>query len=822
MKIKISVTKSLVLLMLSALNVQSYANPVCTTNNPSIHGTWETLPIYMPINPISATLLHNGKILIVSGSEYNALNLTVGGDTYRAAVWDPVDLTTNAFSVSRINFDVFCSGVAVLPDGRALIVGGTAGYNDATSAITGDNRSALFDPATNYFSQTQRMVDGRWYATTTVLGDGRVLAFSGYSSSYDKATLKSLTNNTYEIYDPANPGAGWSSPVAAPFTPRIYPRQFLLPNGLVFYTGQGTSGSNGNVFFLNPVTSTWTKSTATTRNRQYGSAVLLPLLPPQYKPVVMNFGGGNPATATTELIDLSVANPVWTPGPNMSSGRVQMNAILLPDGKVLAAGGSVSNNTPNAEGKQADVYDPVSKTFSSGGTAAYSRLYHSTALLLPDARVLSMGSNPGSTGKYEPAIELYTPAYLYDANGNLITTNRPAITSAALGPVGYNQAFSISYSSTKPIKSAVLVRAGSSTHAFDTEQRLVGLCGPAPQPACNTSGTTLNLTSPPNGNIAPPGYYLLFLLDSDGVPSIAQFVHLLPNLTTPPQGNITLPESSTTITAGNSVTFTGSSTSSTDSYAWVFTGGYPAVSSAKSPVAVTYNTPGTYSGTLTVTDANGVTDPSPPSRTITVLPSGPDFKIEVNPDSISIIPGQSAVYNVTVTPLNGFKGTVSLKGVSKNGFGTGITSLGFSPTSITSDGTNPRTSTFRMQATASAQPFAASLTLTGASGTLSRATSTTLIVTVGIPTAVTATPVSSGQIGLSWQPAAGASSYNVKRSLTSGGPYETVGCVTTSSYTDTGLTAGTRYYYVVSARYGGGANQGGESPNSSQVSALAP
>ena len=229
--------------------------------------------------------------------------------------------------------------------------------------------------------------------------------------------------------------------------------------------------------------------------------VLLPLLPPNYTPRVMNFGGGNPASSTTDIIDLSVASPSYTPGPNMSTRRIQMNAVILPNGKVLAEGGSVNNEAPDTPGKTADLYDPVTNTFSSAGAAAYSRLYHSVALLLPDATVASMGSNPGARGSYQAAIEIYTPSYLFDANDHLITTNRPSITglSPASGVIGYNTPFSVSYTSTSPIASAVLVRPGSATHAVDMDQRLIGLCGPSPQPPCSgPNSNTLNLTTPSN------------------------------------------------------------------------------------------------------------------------------------------------------------------------------------------------------------------------------------------------------------------------------------------------------------------------------------
>src|SRR4029078_3128093 len=128
------------------------------------------------------------------------------------------------------------------------------------------------------------------------------------------------------------------------------------------------------------------------------------------------------------------------------------------------------------------------------------------------------------------------------------------------------------YTSTSAISSAVLVRPGSGTHTFDMDQRLIAVCGPSPQPPCNGSGT-LNLTSPPNGNVAPPGYYMLFLLDSTGVPSVAQFIQLSPYSTTPPSGTITSPTADITIAAGSTVSF--STSSSAAKYSWVFPGGSP-------------------------------------------------------------------------------------------------------------------------------------------------------------------------------------------------------------------------------------------------------
>jgi len=147
----------------------------------------------------------------------------------------------------------------------------------------------------------------------------------------------------------------------------------------------------------------------------------------------MILGGGTPtATATTEIIDLSQANPAWAPAGNMPSGaRCQGNSVLLPTGKVLALGGSSTNEDVNTATLGADLYDPATGKWSSAGTCSYARLYHSTAILLPDATVVSAGSNP-TRGTYEQHIEIYSPAYLFttDANGNTIYATRPTIQNA--------------------------------------------------------------------------------------------------------------------------------------------------------------------------------------------------------------------------------------------------------------------------------------------------------------------------------------------------------------------------------------------------------
>jgi hypothetical protein len=366
----------------------------------NVQGQWSTLPYTMPINPIHAALLHNNKILIVAGSG-NCPPTQPGcptGPPYGPAnnsgalLLDPFAGTITPFSVK---WDMFCNGMIVLPDGRAFINGGTINYSPFAGALT----SSIFDPATNTFSNAPNMAHGRWYPTPTTLGNGQVMTFSGFDEKGE------ITNTTVEIY---TVNSGWSPPYTASWTPPLYPRMHLLPSGNVFYSGE----TNVTRMF-NPSTQAWTTVANTYYgiDRSYGSAVLLPLTPAnKYDPKVFIMGGGNPGTATTEIIDLGAPTPAWKPGPNMSEPRIEMNATLLPNGKVLALGGSLNDEDKSTASYNADLYDPATSTFSSAGKNAYPRLYHSVSLLLSDGTVWFAGGNP-TRGSYKHEVEIYQPPY---------------------------------------------------------------------------------------------------------------------------------------------------------------------------------------------------------------------------------------------------------------------------------------------------------------------------------------------------------------------------------------------------------------------------
>jgi hypothetical protein len=649
-------------------------------------GRWTTLPYTMPINPVHMALLRTGKVLIVSGSG------NVAAEThYQAAVWDP---ESGSILTQSLAWDMFCNGMVILPDGRPFVNGGTLQYDP----FFGQPRSAVFDPTTSLFTDVQQMAHGRWYPTVTVLGDGRVMTFSGLKETGG-------TDTAVEIY---TPGSGWSQEYAGGWTPPLYPRMHLLPDGTVLYSGSGT-GSR----IFNPAAGTWSSVVASTNytgTRTYGTSVLLPLRPSAgYKAVVMIMGGGNPATASTERLDTSAAPLRWSSGPAMSQPRIEMNATILPNGKVLAMGGSTNDEDAATASLNADLYDPQTNTFSSAGANRYPRLYHSGSLLLPDATVLLAGGNP-ARGTYESHMEIYAPAYLFNADGT--DAVRPAIGSVTPGAFAYGSTFHVQTSDAADIQSVVLVRPGAPTHAFDMDQRLVEL-------PFTRGASELTVTAPPNGNVAPPGYYMLFILNTAGVPSVASFVQLsasIPNQA--PTAAIISPAGNITVDAGQSVSFSGSGTDTDGtitSYAWSFPGGSPGSSSVASPGPVTYAAPGKYVASFTVTD-NGGASSAAATRTITV----PDFALSASPGTQALAPGGTAIVDASVSPVNGFSGVVALSvaGLPQGAAGT------FAPASVTASGTARLTVT----TTASVGPGTYPLTITGVSGQLTHSVGVTLVI----------------------------------------------------------------------------------------------
>ncbi len=505
-----------------------------------VQGQWSTLPYLMPINPIHVILLYNGKILVVNGSGNCPASQSgcpsgppFGPNNSSGALL--LDLNAGQTTSLTVNWDMFCNSMIAMSDGRAFINGGNLAYDP----FLGSKKSSIFDPANNTFTDVQDMAHGRWYPTTTMLPDGRIMTYSGSDN------LTGATNNTVEFYAP---GQGWSPEYNSGWVPPLYPRMHLLPNGNVFYSGPSNAS-----FTFNIANRTWTQMSGKNYagTRTYGASVLLPLTPANgYRPKVFVLGGSSPATATTELIDLGASNPAWQWGPDMSQPRIEMNAVLLPSGKVLALGGSYNDEDATTASLNADLYDPASNSFSSAGSNSYPRLYHSVALLLPDATIWIGGGNP-QRGQYEHHMEIYKPAYLFtrDSNNNVVAAARPTIASAP-SAINWGNTFSVASPDAANVASISLMHLGASTHSFDMDQRMVGL-------SFSAGSGTLSVTAPPNSNIAPPGYYMLFLINSGGVPSVAKIVRMGGTAANPAPTMSSISPNAGTSVGGTPVTITG-------------------------------------------------------------------------------------------------------------------------------------------------------------------------------------------------------------------------------------------------------------------------
>ncbi len=470
-----------VLVTLLALLAIAIASGTGTTDaeaaDPATQGEWSA-PFATPVMGIHAALLPTGKVL------HYSYPLSPGGS--EAWTWDP---STGVFTEVPIDKNIFCGGFASLPDGTLLTVGGTA-PSPPDEGPYGQTDLYYFDPFGETWSDPGDTQIGRWYPTTTALPDGRILILSGFDEDGNLTPVA-------EVYDPVSGSQVLAG--AEKFMP-LYPWTHVLPDGTVLHTGPGPTTS-----VLDTATPSWsTVATNEYGNRHDGTSILLPLRPPDYRPQAMVIGGDNPATKTAEVIDLGAATPDWSYTDSMTYARHHANAVLLPNGEVLVSGGTALDNDPAQAVLPAEMYDPATGVWTEMAGLQQPRIYHSTSVLLPDGRVLTSGTDGEFTA------EIYSPPYLFQGP-------RPAIDSAP-GAVDYGASFLVS-TSDQDVTTVVLAKTSAVTHSINMEQRIVEL-------TFQQGVDTLNVQAPPNANLAPPGYYMLFLLDSQGVPSESTFVRL--------------------------------------------------------------------------------------------------------------------------------------------------------------------------------------------------------------------------------------------------------------------------------------------------------
>jgi hypothetical protein len=456
---------------------------VDNSGNPATVGSWSS-PVAIPTVAVNLLLLKNNNLMFYE-------------DGSTATVWDYLN---NKFTSVPTSTDLFCSGHALMADGKVLAVGG---YGQSSSTI-GIANAEIFDPSANAWTSVPPMAFRRWYPTATTLSDGRILVTAGWQT----------TNHTNagipEVFDPV--ANSWTQLTNANNPFETYPFMFLLSDGRIIHTGGTEFATNTDVLDINA--QTWT--VVDSRIVDGGSATM-------YSPgKILKSGSAadsqssGPSSNTAFVLDTTQSSPSWQQVPSMAYPRSFLNLTTLPDGSVLATGGETDKNGGNISNAvyAAELWSPRTQTWTTMASMHTPREYHSTALLLPDGRVVEsgMGSDFGNVPD-EMSAEFYSPPYLFKGA-------RPTITQAP-AQIHYAANFFVASPDAASITSAVLIRTGAVTHFFDQSTRFVPV-------TFQQAAGGLTITAPANGLTAPPGYYMLFLVNSSGVPSVAPIVQVGP------------------------------------------------------------------------------------------------------------------------------------------------------------------------------------------------------------------------------------------------------------------------------------------------------
>ena len=496
--------------MLVAPNM-AHAGP----EDPGEGGQWGAV-IDWPHIAVSAANLPDGRILTWSGSERETWPTTE--QTY-SATWDPV--TGDFVEVFHDNHNMFCAHLAMLEDGRVFVNGGR---NQTNSPWT-----SIFDFRDNEWVQIENMESGgRWYPTTLALADGDVMTSIG-TASLQQYPERWNIDNGWEIKN----GVDFDAMVLDPYfdtgshgESRWWPLLHVAPNGEVFH-----SGPTPQMHYIDP-----------DGNGSYQQAgAPFPLTGPYHKHgttimydagKLLIAGGWEDGETTASMnkaytIDISIdgespadPTPIVAATADMNFARKFHNGVMLPTGDVLVIGGNTSGLKFNDTGAvlATEIWDPDSGTWTVGASMVTPRNYHSIALLLLDGRVLAAGSGycSGSVfcnGASHRDGEVYSPPYLFDAFG--MPAARPSITS---GPARVTSGNTFTVTGTAGLTKFSMIKMGSTSHGVNTDVRFVNVN------FTETSAGVYELTAHGNQNVLTPGYWMLFGLNANDVPSEAHVV----------------------------------------------------------------------------------------------------------------------------------------------------------------------------------------------------------------------------------------------------------------------------------------------------------
>ncbi|HET8951963.1 MAG TPA: Ig-like domain-containing protein [Solirubrobacteraceae bacterium] len=616
------------------------AAAAAVTGDEHIVGQWGPV-VDWPVVGVHVALMPNGKVLAYDSVGDNATETYPVHDHTRATLWDPATGTQTPVWVDT-GYNVFCSGLAHLTDGRLFVAGG-----NLDSALNGIRQTHIFDPSTNTWSVGPDMASGRWYPTVTPLNNGEMLITSGRVNVPEVRTtsgsLRSLST------------ASLSQP--------LYPWTDVAPDGRAFVSGPDTTLRSLNT----GGTGTWqSQGTRDSINRDYGGHAL-------YDIGKILVAGGGGSTRDARIIDINGATPSVTQTQSMAFGRRQNNLTVLADGSVLATGGNSSgaglvdlnNGVYNAE-----RWNPATGTWTTLAAESVTRQYHSTAMLLPDGRILSSGGGIcgtcDSVGYLAKNAQVFTPPYLFKTDGSGQLADRPVI-DAAPAVANYGQPFQVDTAQAGSISKVALLRLGSVTHSVNMEQRYIPL-------GFTAGAASLTATAPANANIAPPGVYMLFVVDNAGVPSVAKMVTVTAAIgNTAPSVSLTAPADGASYTTPATVSITASASDVGGSVAKVefFDGTTKLGEDATAPYAYSWANPsiGSHSITARATDDLGAQTTST-ARTITVTNGAPSVSLTAPANGASFLAPATISIAANASDAEGIASVEFFNGTSSLGLDT--------------------------------------------------------------------------------------------------------------------------------------------------------
>jgi len=486
---------------------------------------------------VHLALLKSGKIIAFSGHHDHIWNWNRGEST----LWDPSH-PSDPPENPELKRNLFCSGHCFLPDGRLFAAGGQSTFNHPVTiplSVMGiiqlfvnaaDHDIHTFDPDTKKWTRHEPgMPKARWYPTCVTMPDGKALIVSGTSSHAHHEIFGGFMNLNYEIFNPLTNTL--SKPVKFIDKIKMYPFLQVLPGGMLFVHSEDTTQfwNIGKKKFI-PNVKFHTRSSGTRTYPGSGNCVLLPLEPDGDTAKILLIGGSTrkkldintDATKITEILKVNLKNPAKSQEWEIVSThtpRFLCDSILLPDGTVLVTNGAAKGTSDDNQIAVTDVelFDPSSGTWEVIAYLKRDRLYHCSALLLPNGQVVIAGSTGHNWVRsvfapkehFEHEIEIVTPPKLK------YNPDRPEL--KAPDSISYNTIFEVTKNDVH-IEKVSLIKSSSTTHNNNMDQRCIVL------PIKEQTKNALKLLSPKDSTYAPPGYYMLFILDEEKVPSVGEFV----------------------------------------------------------------------------------------------------------------------------------------------------------------------------------------------------------------------------------------------------------------------------------------------------------